>query len=332
MRKRFPMVDGDCSFMVDAAAVFFDYIRIEGWFHSVSDALAEVQFANLSSKAINASIGLAHFGVEAALGPNRGFCIQALTARDPELEIVFRTEAGRSINVRVLDLCTERKRSFEGRPLLQQFIDAVNVEGTRLLDIGGRARSGVEYSRMFPAADCTVLDILPGDNVDVVGDAHALSKLFPPNSFDAIFSTSVFEHLLMPWVVAREMAAVLRPGGFAYIATHQTLGMHDRPWDFWRFSDTAWDGLFNRLSSFEIVGRALENPQYITPHFWSPEQGEHLERAVGYVGSMVLARRISEPQTGWTQVEAASLIGSPYPETEEPTPVWYEDPANPGIW
>jgi hypothetical protein len=26
------MVDGDCAFMIDIAAVFFDYFRVEGWF------------------------------------------------------------------------------------------------------------------------------------------------------------------------------------------------------------------------------------------------------------------------------------------------------------
>jgi hypothetical protein len=327
------MVDGDCSFMIDAATVFFDYFRIEGWFHSESDALVEVQLANTASSGITAFTGLPHPGVMAALGPGKGFCIQALITRSPDLAIVFHTKNRRTIKVRVLDLCTERKRSFEGRALLHRFIEMVNAtKGARLLDLGGRARSGVEHSRMFDQADCTILDILPGDNVDVVGDAHAMSKLFPPNAFDAIFSTSVFEHLLMPWVVASEMSAVLRLGGVAYIATHQTLGMHDRPWDFWRFSDTAWDGLFNRLTGFEIIARALENPQYITPHFWSPEQGDHLERAVGFVGSAVLVRKTSEAQSRWAPVELASIIGSAYPETEEPIPSWHLNPASRGIF
>jgi SAM-dependent methyltransferase len=326
------MVDGDCSFMIDAATVFFDYFRIEGWFHSETDTLFKVQLANASINGISGNVGLPHAGVADALGPNKGFCISALIERTPELELVFHTVAGREIKTRVLDLCNERKRSFEGRALLHHFIDAVNARpGSKLLDIGGRARSGVEYSKMFHQAECTVLDILPGDNVDVVGDAHVMSNLFPPCSFDAIFSSSVFEHLLMPWVVASEMANVLRMGGMAYIATHQTLGMHDLPWDFWRFSDTAWDGLFNRYTGFEIIGRALDNPQYITPHFWRPEQGERLERAVGYVGSAVLVRKISNARSGWSSVELASLIGAPYPETEEPRPAWLEDPANRGI-
>ena len=322
------MVDGDCSFMIDSATAFFDYFRIEGWFHSVSDTLAEVRLANSSRDGMTAEIGLAHPGVEAALGPNKGFCIQGLIARTPELEIVFHTQAGRTINVRVLDLCDERERSNEGHPLLQQFMEAVNAEkGMKLLDIGGRARSGNDYSRLFPAADCTVLDILPGENVDVVGDAHAMSSLFPANTFDAVFSVSVFEHLLMPWVVVSEMAAVLRIGGLAYISTHQTLGMHDRPWDFWRFSDTAWDGLFNRFTGFEILGRALDYPQFVTPRFWKPEQGP-LEGAIGFAGSVVLARKISEPQGRWMPLELARVISSAYPETEASGSVRHNGPSD----
>jgi SAM-dependent methyltransferase len=140
-----------------------------------------------------------------------------------------------------------------------------------------------------------------------------MSLLFPPNSFDAIFSSSVFEHLLMPWIVAAEMSRVLRPGGIAFIATHQTIGMHDRPWDFWRFSDTAWDALFNKLTGFEILDRALENPQFITPFFWSPEQGDGPENALGFIGSSVLVRKIGEPQVNWGPMAVSDVIPTSYP-------------------
>jgi hypothetical protein len=137
-----------------------------------------------------------------------------------------------------------------------------------------------------------------------------------------IFSISVFEHLLMPWIVAREMGKVLRVGGLGYIATHQTIGMHDEPWDYWRFSATAWDGLFNRNTGFEIVGRAIDHPQYIVPHFWTPEQRDSVERASGYLGVSVLVRKIGEPEAGWETIDLPGLIKTDYPETHEPPPVW----------
>ena len=324
------MLDGDCCYMIDTAAVFFDYFRIEGWFYGPGDELTEVQLHNTMALDIVSAVGLPHPGVAETLGENRGFCIQALikkSERTSDLSVTFLTRKGRVIKASVMDLCNERKSAFEGRALMRKFIDMVNgASNMRLLDIGGRARSGVNYSKMFPSAKCTVFDVLPGENVDIVGDAHEMSKLLPHASFDAIFSTSVFEHLLMPWVVAEEMSRVLRLGGIACIATHQTLGMHDRPWDFWRFSDTAWDGLFNQLTGFEIVDRALENPQFIVPHFWSPEQGDNLEAAAGFVGSSVLVRKIAEPQTHMGPLPVSKVINTVYPDTEEPTPNWHEKP------
>lgn len=56
-----------------------------------------------------------------------------------------------------------------------------------------------------------MLDILPGENVDVVGDAHALVALFPAERFDAFCSVSVFEHLLMPWAVIPQINKILNP-------------------------------------------------------------------------------------------------------------------------
>ena len=58
-----------------------------------------------------------------------------------------------------------------------------------------------------------VLDVLPGENVDVVCDAHELSTVFAPESFDYVVSHSAFEYLLMPWKVAIDMNHALKCGG-----------------------------------------------------------------------------------------------------------------------
>jgi hypothetical protein len=166
-------------------------------------------------------------------------------------------------------------------------------------------------------ADCTVLDILPGDNVDVVADAHDMARHFPPEHFDGIFSVSVFEHLLMPWAVAIQMNQVLKTGGLAMIFSHQTLGVHDAPWDFWRFSDTAWDALFNPYTGFEILERAVDREQFILPFIYSPIKA-YAERAAGHEGSVVLARKIGPCQLSWN-IKPADLTSTMYPSgTENP--------------
>jgi SAM-dependent methyltransferase len=82
------------------------------------------------------------------------------------------------------------------------------------------------------------LDVQAGPDVDRVGDLHAL----PPewsDYFDAFVAVAVFEHLERPWIAAREVARVLKPGGRFFISTHQCYPIHGYPSDFFRFSKEA---------------------------------------------------------------------------------------------
>lgn len=180
----------------------------------------------------------------------------------------------------------------------------------RIIDVGGRNRSKLDRSREFTTADVCVLDVLPGENVDVVGDAHGMSALFEPESFDAAYSIAVFEHLLMPWRVVTELNAIMKPGAIGYVQTHQTIGMHDLPWDFWRYSNTAWDALFNEYTGFEIIDRELFWPQFILPFIITPGKMD-AEMAAGYEGSSVLFRKIGPSRVKWDV--PTDIISTMYP-------------------
>lgn len=181
-----------------------------------------------------------------------------------------------------------------------------------VLEIGSRARSGTLYRAVVPPGwTYTGMDVREGPNVDVVGDAHDLTRLSMGHRFDAVFSVSVFEHLLMPWKVAVEINRVLKPGGLVYAATHQCLPLHDEPWDFWRLSDRAWAGLFNRSTGFELLDaqmgqRASVVPQAVVDATW-PTRNEP-----AYLVSCALARKTSDATVDWP-VDAAALIADAYP-------------------
>jgi len=82
--------------------------------------------------------------------------------------------------------------------MTQRFRDAVAGTKGQFLEIGSRARSGVNYKSWFPDdIDYVGIDIAAGPNVDVVGDAHHLSRLLN-GKFAFVFSIAVFEHILMP--------------------------------------------------------------------------------------------------------------------------------------
>jgi hypothetical protein len=140
---------------------------------------------------------------------------------------------------------------------------------------------------------------------------------FPPAHFDGIISISVFEHLLMPWAVVVQMNRILKPEGLALVFTHQTLGMHDMPWDFWRFSDTAWNGLFNARTGFEILARAMDRPQFVLPFIYRPIKA-WAERAAGFEGSAVLVRKVGACTLTW-DMRPADVTSTVYPDgTEDP--------------
>ena len=180
-----------------------------------------------------------------------------------------------------------------------------------LLDVGGRARSGVLVSEAHRHWNVTVLDIVADQGVDVVADAHTMSNILGSGGFDGVMSISVFEHLLMPWKAAIEIGKVLKIGGLAAVHTHQTIGLHDMPWDFYRFSDASWPGLFNQATGFEIIETQVSQYMHVIPQLYRPEFAD-AENAGGWRTSAVLARKICEPRVDW-DVDLFDALQTSYP-------------------
>lgn len=309
-------------FVIDTAAKLHRYLRVAGWFHHETDALARVSLQGADMLAESAETGFDHGGVLPDLGPGKGFRIEALMADDafPEdAAVVFETRAGRTLIISLPDLIADREGRYAAGRVFDRFRDAVNGRpGGRLLEMGGRDRSRLGDRREFTGAAVTVLDVIAGEGVDVVGDAHHLSNLLPAESFDFIHSRSVFEHLLMPWKVAVEMNRVLKPGGLVFVTTHQTLGLHDQPWDFLRFSKDSWPGFFNAGTGFEIVEAFEEREQFIIPWLWRRDKPT-AEGSVGFEASGVLARKTGPAQLDWP-ADPAEIIETAYPDTPDGAP------------
>lgn len=84
-----------------------------------------------------------------------------------------------------------------------------------VLDIGGRDVNGTVHD-LFPNATVyTVLDAMPGDNVDIVADA---STWTPDRQYDVVVCCEVFEHTAVWREICTTAYLGLRPGG-TFIAT-----------------------------------------------------------------------------------------------------------------
>ncbi len=310
------------SHSIDVFAVFKNRLWISGWvFDAKPIRSLELAAAGIRSR----SHVLSSYGKILSADVERLFGPAARRVRfDETVEIDQRSFSANDavIVVRFLDGTETLVRNL-GSPAGQRAATlhnefrqtlAARASGT-LLEVGSRARSAVVRRDFAPAGwDYVGLDVMAGRNVDVVGDAHELSRVFPSRRFDAVMSLSVLEHLLMPWKFVVELNRVLNIGAVGLFTTHQCWPMHDQPWDFWRFSDRAWDSLLNRLTGFEIIEAAMGEPAFVVAQRCHNVTNFGLQQG-GFLASNVLFRKIAETGLTWP-VGVDDIVSTSYPKGE----------------
>jgi SAM-dependent methyltransferase len=94
---------------------------------------------------------------------------------------------------------------------------------------------------------CSDIDI--DADVDLFCDGHELP--FVAESFDAVVTTVVLEHVMYPERVAAEIHRVLKCGGFLYSEMPFMQQVHEGAYDFTRYSLSGHRRLFNGFSEIE---------------------------------------------------------------------------------
>ncbi len=123
----------------------------------------------------------------------------------------------------------------------------------RLIDFGcGRK----PFEKLFQVSEYIGLDI------EETGHDHRHSKVdiyydgkhipFPDQSFDALFSSEVLEHVFNVEQIIAEWHRVLKPGGRCLVTIPFCWNEHEVPYDFARYTSFAVKDLFER-NGFRIV-------------------------------------------------------------------------------
>jgi hypothetical protein len=192
-----------------------------------------------------------------------------------------------------------------------------NKEGMKVLELGSRVVTGSNLRHYFSKAEYVGFDFYKDANVDVVGDAHKLSSYFSSgDKFDLIFSSAVFEHLYMPWVVSWEIQKLLKIGGCVFIETTFSFSSHERPWNFFQFSDLGLRVLFNPNLGFEILDCGMCNP---INGYYNSKADEYLRYKPVvelYAHSEILCRKTREVSDfDWAQCKIDDVVdvNSRYP-------------------
>jgi len=107
--------------------------------------------------------------------------------------------------------------------IMEFFMEAVQCEefqGKRVLEVGSKYVNGSVrplIEKFCKPKEYIGVDIEEGKFVDIVLPAEKLVEKFGENSFDALISTEMLEHVRDWRSVVNNMKLVVRPMGYIYI-------------------------------------------------------------------------------------------------------------------
>lgn len=145
------------------------------------------------------------------------------------------------IDCRVVE--TDRVSAHPYASTVFQILDKVVANGGMALDCGAGFRT-------FRSENLIQTEIAAYPNVDILAVNQALP--FKDNSFDAILSLDVLEHVTDPFAGARELARVLKPGGILFINLPFLQPEHGYPHHYFNATRMGLRQLFDGILTPEV--------------------------------------------------------------------------------
>ena len=132
-----------------------------------------------------------------------------------------------------------------------------DVPAPRVLVVGGGSR-GSGTQALYEAKDIRLVgtDVYASPDVEILADGHQLP--FADGSFHGVWIQAVLEHVVAPESVVAEIHRVLVDGGLVYAETPFLQPVHERAYDFTRFTRSGHRWLFRGFS--EIAAGTIGGP------------------------------------------------------------------------
>jgi SAM-dependent methyltransferase len=156
---------------------------------------------------------------------------------------------GRSRWARYLPKITADLAAARVLPRLREQLDARGK--SRILVVGGGCQRGWLDQRLRDLVDHEIVytDVDTASDVELFCDGHDLP--FKGETFDALVTTAVLEHVFYPERVAEEIARVLKPDGLLYSEVPFMQQVHEGAYDFTRYTLSGHRRLFNQFKEID---------------------------------------------------------------------------------
>lgn len=119
--------------------------------------------------------------------------------------------------------------------IAEQFFRVYFEDATpAVLEVGSQNVNGTLRDCPPAVSEYVGIDITAGEGVDIVLE-NPYSFPFEDGRFDAVISSSCFEHDQMFWLTFMEMVRVTKHQGYVYINVPSNGPYHSYPYDNWRF-------------------------------------------------------------------------------------------------
>jgi SAM-dependent methyltransferase len=133
-------------------------------------------------------------------------------------------------------------------------LNGEEIKGKRVLEVGSVDVNGSlrDTVTVLEPREYIGVDIEAGKDVDIVCSAENIIDQFGKESFDAVISTEMLEHVRDWKKVISNIKNIVRPGGVVLLTTRSRgFRYHGFPYDFWRFEEADMD-MRDIFSDFNI--------------------------------------------------------------------------------
>ena len=141
---------------------------------------------------------------------------------------------------------------------LDEFLEeqfAAISPGSLVLSVGAGGPICDRLSRHAKANGFNVIyiDVDSKRGPDIVADINHPN--FAADQFDAVVVCEVLEHVESPDVAVRHLTDALKPAGHMIVTTPFLMSLHNRPRDFYRFTEYGLRYLFRDFTTVTVSGR-----------------------------------------------------------------------------